>query len=263
MTKVHGQPIWFELMTAGGRLAAAGDFYKAVLGWQIADSGMEGFAYHLATSEGDMVAGLMEIPDNAAGMPPSWMLYFGVDDADRAAADVTAAGGHVHKGPDDIPGTGRFAVLSDPQGVPFGVLAPLPMMEGDAGGHAFDQRKAGHGNWTELMTTDPRAGLRFYADLFGWTAGEAMDMGAMGTYQLFRHDGTDIGGMMGITEGQQPFWLAYFGVNGVNPAIGRIRDAGGAVQHGPQEVPGGAHIAVATDPQGAWFAVVGPLETSA
>jgi predicted enzyme related to lactoylglutathione lyase len=29
------------------------------------------------------------------------------------------------------------------------------------------------------------------------------------------------------------------------------------VRHGPVEVPGPAYIAVAQDPQGAWFAVVG------
>ena len=43
-------------------------------------------------------------------------------------------------------------------------------------------------------------------------------------------------------------------------AIGRIEAGGGKLAHGPMEVPGGAFIAVAQDPQGAWFAVVGPKE---
>ena len=72
--------------------------------------------------------------------------------------------------------------------------------------------------------------------------------------------GLIIGGMMALGNAPQPCWLVYFGVNGINPAIRRITDAGGTVRHGPHEVPGGAHIAVATDPQGAWFALVGPLE---
>ena len=50
--------------------------------------------------------------------------------------------------------------------------------------------------------------------------------------------------------------------NGVEAAIGRIEKAGGKVAHGPMEVPGGAFIAVAQDPQGAWFAVVGPKQAS-
>lgn len=259
MTRVHGHPLWFELATARGSLGAAGDFYRRVIGWQIADSGMEGFAYHLATAEGDMVAGLMEMPDDVAGMPPGWTIYFGADDADRAVADLTAAGGRVFKGPDDIPGTGRFAVVADPQGVPFGILSPLPMA-GDSGGTAFHPEKTGHGNWTELTTPDPQAGLTFYAGLFGWRPSTAMDMGAMGTYQLFSHDGADIGAMMGLGNAPQPRWLAYFGVNGIRAASDRIRHGGGSVQHGPAPVPGDAHIVIATDPQGAWFALVGPLE---
>ena len=259
MAKVHGHPIWFELATAKGQLAAAGDFYASVLGWRIADSGMEGLTYHLATADGDMVAGLMEIPDGMEGMPPNWTLYFGVDDTDQAADNIRTAGGQIHAGPSDIPGTGRFAVASDPQGAPFGILATLPMEDGRQT-QAFDQKKAGHGNWTELMSSDPAAGFDFYARIFGWQKSDAMDMGPMGTYQLFRHDGGDIGGMMGLGNAPQPCWLSYFGVNGINPAIQRIRDGGGTIQHGPQEVPGGAHIAVATDPQGAWFALVGPLE---
>lgn len=259
MARIHGHPIWFELATTD--LSAAGDFYGKVLGWSIGDSGMEGFTYHLARAGDAMVAGLMELPSPMVGMPPNWTLYFGVDDADAAAAAIAAAGGRILNGPADIPGTGRFAAVTDPQGASFGILQP-DLMEDGGETHAFDQSKAGHGNWTELMTSDLRAGFDFYAKLFDWTAGDAIDMGEMGIYQLFRHDGADIGGMMARTDGQPTSWLSYFGVNGVNPAIQRIRDTGGTVQHGPQEVPGGAHIAIATDPQGVWFAVVGPLETA-
>jgi predicted enzyme related to lactoylglutathione lyase len=80
----------------------------------------------------------------------------------------------------------------------------------------------------------------------------------MGTYQLFAHEGADIGGMMGLGQAAKPNWLPYFGVDGaVSDTIAGITAAGGHVHHGPVEVPGGAFIAIAQDPQGAWFAVVG------
>ena len=138
---------------------------------------MEGFDYHLASADGDMVAGLMVTPAEAGAMPPFWMIYFAVDDADKAAADIEAAGGEVHREPADIPGTGRFAVVGDPQGAAFGILQPEPMPGQAAAGNAFDQQKAGHGNWNELMTTDPEAGFRFYSGLFGWQKSQAVDMG--------------------------------------------------------------------------------------
>ncbi|RUM95309.1 VOC family protein [Pseudaminobacter arsenicus] len=258
----HGNPCWYELDTSD--LKGAGDFYSGILGWQVADSGMEGFEYHLAKSDGDMVAGMMSNVDQQGNPPPNWLIYFALDDCDKTAADIKAAGGKVYKEPADIPGTGRFAVVTDPQGAVFGLLQPdmSQMSEADRAkaeeGGAFNQNKAGHGNWNELMSTDPQAGFAFYSGLFGWTKGEAMDMGDMGTYQLFRHKGVDIGGMMGLGDAPVPAWLPYFGVDGAVTKIAEaIKSAGGKVHHGPAEVPGPAYIAVAQDPQGAWFAVVG------
>lgn len=260
----HGKPNWFELTTVGGHLADADAFYAKVFGWQITDAGMAGFTYHLASHGGDMVAGLFETPPDATDMPPCWTIYFDVDDADAAAAKVRNLGGKVYREPADIPGTGRFAVLADPQGAVFGILQPLPMNpEPPAGSGAWNQHKESHGNWVELMSLDPEAGFEFYAELFGWTKSDTMDMGDMGSYQLFAYQGTQIGGMMGLGNAPVPCWLPYFGVNGVTAAMDRIKGAGGAVMHGPIEVPGSAFIAVATDPQGAHFAIVGPRDHAA
>ncbi|MCP8894911.1 VOC family protein [Shinella daejeonensis] len=261
--KYHGNPCWYELGT--GDLEAASDFYAGIFGWRIADSGMEGFDYRLAKSDGDMVAGMMSSAGQTGNPPPHWLIYFAVDDCDRTVADVEAAGGRVYKAPADIPDTGRFAVVADPQGAVFGLLQPdmSRMSEADraraeAGEGAFNQKKAGHGNWNELMSSDPQAGFAFYSGLFGWTKGEAMDMGDMGTYQLFRHKDVDIGAVMGLGNAPASAWLAYFGVDGaVTKTVEAITAAGGKVHHGPMEVPGPAYIAVAQDPQGAWFAVVG------
>ena len=81
----HGKPCWFELATARGTLDAARDFYGKVFGWSVADAGMPGMTYLLASHGGDMVAGMMEIPPEATGVPPNWLSYLDVDDADAAA----------------------------------------------------------------------------------------------------------------------------------------------------------------------------------
>lgn len=261
MAVIQGTPAWYELTTSRDALSAAGEFYNKILGWQVMDSGMEGFSYNLAMSDGDMVAGLMEIPPDGCDMPPNWMIYIAVDNADEVAKNISAAGGKIFREPENIPGTGRFAIACDPQGAGFGIIQLEPM-ENDQGGAAFDQSKAGHGNWHELMSTDPAAGFAFYSNIFGWQKSTPIDMGEMGTYQLFSHEGADIGGMMGLGNAPASSWLPYFGVNGVNSAIERIKSGGGRLIHGPQEVPGGAFIAIAQDPQGAHFAVVGPMEVS-
>lgn len=260
----HGKPCWFELATTPDGLSGAMTFYQDLFGWACRDAGVAGFDYHLASHGGDMVAGIMATPAERGAVPPHWTVYIDVDDLDAATGQVATLGGRVLMGPQAVPGTGRFAIVSDPQGAVCGLLEPAPMdPQPPSGAGAWNQRKDGHGNWIELMFTDPAAGFAFYAGLFGWTRGEAMDMGPMGTYQLFRWQGDDIGGMMGLGNAPVPAWLPYFGVNGVQAAMERIRDGGGQVAHGPVEVPGGAHIAVAQDPQGAWFAVVGPLSATA
>ncbi len=259
----QGNPCWYELWTSNGNLKSAEQFYGAVLGWTVEDSGMEGFDYHLAKSDDVMVAGLMVMPDDVPNIPPCWMIYFAVDDADAFVAAAKAASAKVHREPADVPGTGRFAVMADPQGAAFGILQPdmsdmsdADIAKRETGEGAFNQDKAGHGNWNDLMSTDPDAGFAFYAKLLGWTKGDAIDMGGMGTYQLFRHKGMDIGGMMGLGDAPSPNWLPYFGVDGsVSGAIETIKSAGGSVHHGPIEVPGSDYIAVAQDPQGAWFAI--------
>ena len=250
MAKIRkGTPCWYELMTPDPTGATA--FYGHALGWTIADAGMPGFDYRLASAGADMVAGIMP------GAPAAWMIYLTVTDCDKAAKAVTKAGGAVRHAPTDIPGTGRFAILADPEGAAFGILAPL-----SDDSRAFDQKQAGHGNWHELMTSDPKAAMAFYGKQFGWKPSASMDMGAMGSYDLFRHAKTDIGGMMrqapGMPGPDHPFWLPYFGCDGIEAAIGRVNAAGGRVHHGPQDVPGGAVIMVAEDPQGALFALVGP-----
>jgi predicted enzyme related to lactoylglutathione lyase len=258
----HGRPCWYELGTSD--LDAAAGFYGRILKWKIVDSGMDGFDYRLARSDDDMVAGMMSNAGQQDDPPPNWLIYFAVDDCDGTAAEVEAKGGTIHRPPADIPGTGRYAVVVDPQGAAFGLLQPdmSGMSEADIAraeqGGAFNQNKAGHGNWNELMTTDPEAGFAFYSGLFGWTKGEAMDMGAMGVYQLIRREGVDIGAMMGLGDAPVPAWLPYFGVDrAVTKTVEAIASSGGTVHHGPVEVPGPAYIAVAQDPQGAWFAVVG------
>ncbi|MBW6506033.1 MAG: VOC family protein [Rhodobacteraceae bacterium] len=252
-TAPNGTPCWYELTTSNSDGAQA--FYSAVVGWTVADAGMPGMDYRLASAGGDMVAG-MWMPDQP-GMPTFWMLYFTAENCDAACAALTKAGGTVHKPPADIPGTGRFAVVADPQGAVFALLQPL-----DANGNAFDQKKTGHGNWHELMTTAPKAAMSFYGGLLGWKPTTSMPMGDMGSYDLFAHGGADIGGMMRLGPNMPgpgvPFWLPYFGVEGIDAAVARIAKAGGKVVNGPHEVPGGAFVVVVLDPQGAMFALVGP-----
>jgi predicted enzyme related to lactoylglutathione lyase len=99
----------------------------------------------------------------------------------------------------------------------------------------------------------------FYADTFGWGKGDAVELGPMGTYQLFTAGEQPIGGMFNkLPAMPAPYWLYYFNVGDIDAAGQRATDAGGRILHGPMQVPGGNWILQATDPQGGMFALTGP-----
>ncbi|MCB0881682.1 MAG: VOC family protein [Thermoleophilia bacterium] len=256
-TSFHGNPCWYELGTSD--VAGAEAFYGRLLGWTGADAGIPGMEYHLETApDGGMVAGMMDNSTMPGSPPPAWCVYYAVDDCDATVEAATAAGGSVCMPATDIPETGRIAVLADPHGAVFGVLQPEPMDGPPPGTPPFAMGTTGHGGWHELMTPDPEAALEFYAGLFGWQKDVAMEMPeGMGTYQIIARAGQQFGAVMGQGNSPVPAWLPYFCVENTDTAIGAVKDAGGQVLHGPIEVPMAMRVAIATDPQGAAFAVLG------
>ena len=127
---------WNELNTRDPEAAKA--FYGAVFGWSFRDhemkrnegEGQEGAGgpdvyteWLLNEGDEESVAGMLDItglmPDE---VPANWLPYFVVADTDAAIEKVKAAGGPVAFGPVDIP-AGRFAVVGEPGGAMFAVIA--------------------------------------------------------------------------------------------------------------------------------------------
>jgi predicted enzyme related to lactoylglutathione lyase len=244
--------VWYELHTRDAGRAA--EFYGKVIGWTAADSGMPHQKYLVASIGERMVAGLLEkkIED---GMGPMWVGYVGVEDVNDSAAAIVKAGGVVHKGPEDIPGVGRFAVVGDPQGAIFCVFQP-----GAGQGEPVPAPGlAGTFGWSELAAADWEAVWPFYEAQFGWVKSQAMDMGSAGMYQMFNAEAEMLGGMMTRMDSSWPAaWLYYINVDDADATVAAITEAGGKVVHGPAPVPGGQRIAVCVDAQGAPFGIVAP-----
>jgi predicted enzyme related to lactoylglutathione lyase len=249
MTDSAGKFVWYELMADDTKLAE--DFYRHVVGWHSKDAGMAGMSYTLFMTGDAMVGGLMQLPKSArdAGGKPGWIGYVAVDDVDAYAAKVTKAGGSVHRQPDDIPGVGRFAIVADPQGATFALFS------GSGEGQRPALRAPGNVGWHELAAADWRTDFDFYSSLFGWSKGDAIDMGPNGTYQTFAAGGEMIGGMRN-SQGAAPHWLFYFNVDAIDAAKSRVEKGHGRVLTEPMQVPGGDWIMHCHDPQGAMFALV-------
>jgi predicted enzyme related to lactoylglutathione lyase len=159
----------------------------------------------------------------------------------------------------DLP-VGRIAMVADPQGVPFYLMAPVPPPGvPDATSDVFDRHAPQRVNWNELASPDLAASKAFYSRHFGFEFNEAMNMGPMGDYCFIDHHGQRLGGVMQRQDDRQPAaWLFYIGVPSIAAATRAIEANGGKVIVRPRELPTTEWIVVATDPAGAGFGLSGP-----
>jgi len=257
MANHHGDFIWYELMTRDPD--AAKEFYDDVVGWNIGAQAPGSLDYRMIDAGDGFVGGVFTLTDDMCeqGARPFWMGYVGVDDIDATLSKLQALNGAVLMPLNDIPEVGKIAMVADPLGTPFYVMQPT---DTDNTSEAFKPMAKGHCSWNELTTHDQDGAIAFYAELFGWSNDESMDMGDLGEYRFFDHHGERFGACSPhMSEEEMPIWTYYFRVPSINTAKATAEARGGKILHGPHEVPGDEHIIIGLDPEGAVFALVGAL----
>ncbi len=228
--------------------AAAKAFYGGLFGWEPEDVDVGGGMIYTMLRVGGKTAGALypqrEV-QRSAGVPPNWMSYVTVEDADAAAARAGELGGNVLAEPFDVLEAGRMAVLSDPQGAVFAVWQARDSI----GAEIINE----HGALTmnQLNTTDVEAATAFYGGLFGWKAELIPSEGPDGFWSILLGERLN-GGMTELPDGAgvPPHWLPYFRVTELDAAAATIEEGGGQLLVAPLEIPAG-RILVAQDPQGA------------
>lgn len=263
MSNPAGSFIWYELMTPDPD--AVKGFYRDVAGWTISDAAPmpDGKDYRmLGRSDGKHAGGVLALSADMInhGAQPCWLAYLSCADTDATVAAIVADGGKLLMPAMNLP-VGRIAMVTDPQGVPFYVMTPIPPGDmPDMTSDVFSTTATERVSWNELASPDLEAAKRFYAKHFGFEFNEVMNMGAMGDYCFIDHHGQRIGAIMQRADERQPkAWLFYVRVPSVSAAAKAVTAGGGKVLVGPMPVPGGDSIVVAMDPAGAGFGLVGPL----
>ena len=104
---------------SGPDAAKAKAFYKDVLGWSINDMPMQdGSSYSAAVVGETAIGGFSPMPEESG----SWTIYFTVANVDDAVTKAQAKGANVVAPAMDVPGVGRMATLTDPQGARFALI---------------------------------------------------------------------------------------------------------------------------------------------
>ena len=115
-----GTLTWNQCQTSDP--ARATEFYQAVFGYEIDELDMGGEQpFRLLKVEGKGIGGVRE--PTSPGQPSHWSTVFAVADTDATVAKAKELGGAVLMEPFDLPDIGRLAVLKDPAGAVFQVMA--------------------------------------------------------------------------------------------------------------------------------------------
>ena len=242
---LQGTPNWVDLSSPD--VEATVDFYQALFGWDVVDTGPDMGNYRMCLVQNREVAGIG--PAQGPGAPPAWTTYLAVDDADRTCEAISANGGTVALAPMAVGDQGRMAVALDPTGAAFGLWQAESMI-----GMSI-ANEPGAVVWNEQISRDPERARAFYGAVFGYTftamAGE--------TYWTLTPPGAraSVGGL-GSVQGAPdapPHWMTYFMVENVDDAVATAEGAGGTAATAAMDTPFG-RTAVIVDPIGAMFSVM-------
>jgi predicted enzyme related to lactoylglutathione lyase len=240
-----GKAVFAELVTPD--LAAAERFYGGLFGWQF--QAVPGLAapYASALLNGSVVAALVEKPLPAGAQGQSaWLDFLAVADVGAAVSTATAQGGRVLMAAHEAPGRGQEALLADPQGAVFGVLASS---SGDPPDVLPD---TGTFIWESLHAGDPLGEAAFYAKLFGYQVFGGPPDGD-GQHVLLASESYARASINVIPShyagrGQ---WVSYVRVDDAAKASARAVGLGGQILVPARADRHGGMIAVVADPAGA------------
>lgn len=243
---------WVDLATTDAR--AARQFYTGLFEWSFEDLPMgEGNFYTMLKHKGKEVAALYEqVPEQRSqGVPPHWLSYVTVSDADESANKAKALGGNVLMEPFDVMESGRMALVQDPTGATFAMWQPRTHIGAQLVNEPCSLC------WNELATNDTAKAGAFYTGLFGWGT-QVQDTGQM-VYTTFTNNDQPGAGMMPIAQEWgdiPPHWMVYFAVEDCEAAVQKAQSLGGQVVVPPTDAADVGRFAIIQDPQGAMFSVI-------
>jgi hypothetical protein len=249
-----GKVVWVDLVTPD--LDGAKRFYGGLFGWTFRDvTGERNYA--LALLDGAAVAGMFQkaLPAGQS-QQPAWLTFLAVPDVAAAQQAALQHGGKVLSKAHYYPHRGRQAVLTDPDGAVFAVLAA-------EGGDPPDYLAApGEWIWSSLLVKDPQQESAFYKSLFGYDVYDlASEGGSEGDAQHYilssdRYARAGLNALPADSMRRHPHWLNFVRVTDAADTARKAVALGGRVLVEPRIDRHGGHLAVLADPGGAPFGVM-------
>jgi len=232
----YGKFVWADLITPD--VARAKTFYGGLFGWTFSQYDR----YTMITNNGKRIAGIVNItPASDKMSQPLWLPVMSVADVDKAAAFVRHHGGEILKGPLDMRGRGRAALVQDPQG------AELVILHAATGDPVDGKPGIGDWIWNEIWTNVPENTAAFYSPLGNYTRMKVGD-----AYEILISENRWRAGIRFIFK--DPYkvrWVLAVRVKDPVRILTRVKKLGGSVLLRPDEPPSNGDTALIADPDGA------------
>jgi uncharacterized protein len=248
-----GKIVLVELVTPD--LEASKQFYSGLFNWTFRDAQAGKLQYAEAMLDGRPVAGLIhkDLPPGDQ-RKPAWLNFISVKDVDAAKSAAVSHGAKVLFDTHALPDRGKEAVLADPQGAVFAVVASS---SGDPPDELADP---GEWIWSSLITSNVDAGAAFYQTLFNYEVYPVDDDGdGKSDHAVFASENYARASANSLPE-QRPdahsHWLNFVRVTDVDQAAAKVTSLGGRVVVEPHPDRQGGKLAVVADPQGAYFGLM-------
>jgi predicted enzyme related to lactoylglutathione lyase len=193
------------------------------------------------------VAGLAyrEAPDSG-DVYGRWIHYISVANVGATEIGAEQRGGRSILKNRTFEDRGDFAILTDRESAPFGIMRSS---SGDPGDYRSEY---GEWIWHELFTRDLRKAIRFYTGLFGYESEKDQLLPDVMDYLLTSHGHLRAGiGALEPDSDYAPTWLGYIRVEDIDEVLQRIRAHGGKVILEPRTEIAERGLAIAADPTGA------------
>lgn len=221
-------------------------FYVSLFGWRGVDAPHPRVGIYTTMFAGAApVAGLYEInaEARARGVPPHWLAYVAVADAETSTREAERAGWRVVSGP-AAGGNGRIGIVRAPAGGLLGALAPerpfvaaSPTTLGAVAAHEL-----------EIDGADEADAARTKALYRAWPGWESRDDALIGA------DGAAAATLRVRRGGGGARWIAWVNVLDCGEAVRRALALGATLEDGCHDSPLGRG-ALVRDPEGIVFGV--------
>lgn len=118
--KLVGSIEWRDLTVDNA--TEVSDFYAQVVGWQKEPVSMGDYDdFNMNNSQGT-IAGICHAKGDNAGLPPQWLMYVRVENAELSAHRARELGGEILKGPTEFGGE-KYFIIRDPGGAILSVYS--------------------------------------------------------------------------------------------------------------------------------------------